>query len=64
MGSNVLQLGYIGSKGTGLAQRINAPAVVLPHTVGSTPGAKDLYGLFGDTVDRLLAAAKHHQGTP
>ena len=43
-----------------LAQRIGAPAVVLPHTVGSTPGAKDLYGLFDDTIDRLLAAAQHH----
>ena len=43
-----------------LAQRINAPAIVLPHTVGSTPGAKDLFGMFNDTIDRLLVAAQHH----
>ena len=32
-------------------------AVRLPFTVGGSDGAKDLFGLFDDTVDRLLAAA-------
>ena len=30
------------------------PAVLLPFTVGGTPEAGDLYGLFDDTVRRLL----------
>jgi len=33
------------------------PVVKLPFTVGGTEGAKDLTGLFDDTVARLLAAA-------
>jgi zinc/manganese transport system substrate-binding protein len=41
-----------------LSQRIHAPVVLLPYTVGGTPGAKDLFGLFDDTIDRLLAAIK------
>jgi len=32
------------------------PAVKLPFTVGGTEGANDLYGLFDDTLARLLAA--------
>ena len=32
------------------------PAVKLPFTVGGTDGAKDLFGLFDDTLARLLAA--------
>ena len=39
-----------------LAQRIHAPVVLLPYTVGGTPEAKDLFGLFDDTINRLLAA--------
>ncbi|MGE0580571.1 MAG: metal ABC transporter substrate-binding protein [Steroidobacteraceae bacterium] len=38
-----------------LAGRIHAPVVLLPFSVGGTPGAKDLFGLFDDTIDRLLA---------
>ena len=34
-----------------------SPAVKLPFTVGGSDGAKDLFGLFDDTVARLLAAA-------
>ena len=34
------------------------PVVVLPFTVGGSERAKDLFGLFDDTVARLLAAAK------
>jgi zinc/manganese transport system substrate-binding protein len=41
-----------------LSQRIHAPVVLLPYTVGGTPEAKDLFGLFDDTLARLLAAAK------
>ena len=41
-----------------LSQRIHAPVVLLPYTVGGTPEAKDLFGLFDDTITRLLAAAK------
>jgi zinc/manganese transport system substrate-binding protein len=29
--------------------------VPLPFTVGGTPKAKDLFGLFDDTIERLLA---------
>lgn len=41
-----------------LADRVHAPAVVLPFSVGGTPEAKDLFGLFDDTVNRLLAATR------
>jgi zinc/manganese transport system substrate-binding protein len=39
-----------------LSSRVKAPAVVLPFSVGGSPGAKDLFGLFDDTLDKLLAA--------
>jgi zinc/manganese transport system substrate-binding protein len=39
-----------------LSARVHAPAVVLPFSVGGSPGAKDLFGLFDDTLDKLLAA--------
>jgi len=32
------------------------PVVKVPFTVGGTDGAKDLFGLFDDTLARLLAA--------
>ena len=41
-----------------LAERAPLKAVVLPFTVGGTEGAKDLFGLYDDTIQRLLAAAK------
>ena len=41
-----------------LSERIHVPVVLLPYAVGGTSGAKDLFGLFDDTVNRLLAAAK------
>ena len=41
-----------------LAQRIHVPVVLLPYTVGGTAEAKDLFGLFDDTINRLLAGAK------
>lgn len=40
-----------------LAQRAKINAVALPFTVGGTEGAKDLFGLFDDTIARLLKAA-------
>ena len=39
-----------------LSRNANVPAVKLPFTVGGTDGAKDLFGLFDDTLARLLAA--------
>ncbi len=39
-----------------LAERTKIPAVELPFTVGGTDKAKDLFGLFDDTVQRLLSA--------
>jgi len=39
-----------------LSARVHAPAVVLPFSVGGSPEAKDLFGLFDDTIDKLLAA--------
>jgi zinc/manganese transport system substrate-binding protein len=41
-----------------LSERIHSPVVLLPYSVGGTPEAKDLFGLFDDTVNRLLAALK------
>jgi len=41
-----------------LAERVNTKVVVLPFSVGGTPGAKDLFGLFDDTLNTLTAAAK------
>jgi len=32
--------------------------VVLPFTVGGSERAKDLFGLYDDTVQRLLAVLK------
>jgi zinc/manganese transport system substrate-binding protein len=39
-----------------LSEHAGIPAVKIPFTVGGTDGAKDLFGLFDDTVARLLAA--------
>ena len=41
-----------------LSDRSKIPAVMLPYTVGGSDRAKDLFGLFDDTVARLLAVAK------
>jgi len=41
-----------------LAERAKINAVMLPFTVGGTEGAKDLYGLFDDTIARLLKGAQ------
>jgi zinc/manganese transport system substrate-binding protein len=39
-----------------LQERTGIPAVMLPLTVGGSDGAHDLFGLFEDIIDRLLAA--------
>ena len=39
-----------------LAERTKLPIVVLPFTVGGSDKARDLFGLFDDTIARLLAA--------
>jgi len=46
-----------------LAERARIPAVKLPFTVGGTTGAKDLFGLYDDTIQRLLAAAGKSHAT-
>ena len=41
-----------------LAERAAIPSVLVPFTVGGTDAAKDLFGLYDDTLARLLAAVK------
>lgn len=41
-----------------VAERAKIPAVVLPFTVGGDAEAKDLFGLFDDTLARLKTALK------
>jgi len=41
--------------GAWLSERSMIPAVMLPFTVGGTDKAQDLFGLFDDTLARLLA---------
>ena len=45
-----------------VAEKTGVPAVLLPHTVGGTPAAKDLVSMFDDTFARLLAALSGHVG--
>lgn len=41
-----------------LMERTGIPAIVLPLTVGGSDAATDLFGLYEDTVDRLLDALR------
>ena len=41
-----------------IAEKVHIPAVLLPFTVGGTDQAKTLFGLYDDTINRLLAATK------
>ena len=41
-----------------IAERAHIPAVDLPFTVGGTPQATDLFTMFDDTIQRLLAGLK------
>ncbi|NOT89107.1 MAG: zinc ABC transporter solute-binding protein [Lysobacter sp.] len=47
-----------GKPSAWLSQRTGVPAVTLPYTVGGDAQAKDLFGLFDSTIDKLLGAAK------
>lgn len=54
----VIYAAYQDSKASEwLSRNAGLPAVKLPFTVGGSDRAKDLFGLFDDTVARLLAAA-------
>ena len=45
-----------------VAEKSKLPAVMLPFTVGGTPAAKDIPGLYEDTVKRLLAGLEGKSG--
>jgi zinc/manganese transport system substrate-binding protein len=45
-----------------VADKAGVQAVMLPFTVGGADRAKDLFGLMGDTVDRLLAGLEKRGG--
>ena len=54
----VLRAAYQGDRASQwLAQRARIAPVTLPFTVGGTEHAKSLFGLFDDTLQRLLKAA-------
>src|SRR3954452_7426601 len=51
----VLYVAYEDPRGSEfVATRIGVPAIMLPGTVGGSERATDLFGLFDDTVDRLV----------
>jgi len=41
-----------------ISEKAKIPAVVLPFTIGGTDQAKDLFSLYDDTINRLLAGLK------
>ena len=41
-----------------IAERAHVPAVIVPYSVGGTPQATDLFTMFDDTIQRLLAGLK------
>ena len=41
-----------------VAERAHIAVVELPFSVGGSSRARDLYGLFDDTIERLLAGLK------
>jgi zinc/manganese transport system substrate-binding protein len=43
---------------TWLSEHVHSQVIVLPFSVGGSDAAKDLFGLFDDTINRLLAANK------
>ncbi len=54
----VIRAAYQGDRASQwLAEHAKVNVVALPFTVGGTDGAKDLFGLFDDTVARLLKGA-------
>jgi zinc/manganese transport system substrate-binding protein len=55
----VIRAAYQGDRASQwIAERAKLNAVVLPFTVGGNDAAKDLYGLFDDTIARLLKGAQ------
>lgn len=55
----VLRAAYMPDRASAwLSERASIPAVELPYTVGGSREADDLFGLFDDTVNRLLAGLK------
>lgn len=53
----VIRAAYQSSRASDwIAERAKITAVALPFTVGGTDAAKDLFGLFDDTIARLLKA--------
>lgn len=55
----IMRSAYNDSRGADwLAERAKIPAVVLPFTVGGSERAKDLFGLFDDTLAQLLKGTK------
>ncbi len=44
--------------GEWLSERAKIPALMLPYTVGGSDKARDLFGLFDETLARLLAVAR------
>jgi zinc/manganese transport system substrate-binding protein len=41
-----------------VSERAKIPVVTVPYTVGGTDKARDLFGLYDDTITRLLGAAR------
>ena len=55
----ILRNAYNDSKAVDwLSERIHVPVVLLPYSVGGTPAAKDLFGLFDDTINRLTGVSR------
>lgn len=55
----ILRAAYQDPKpGDWLSEQTGVPAVTLPFTVGGDDKAKDLFGLYESTIDKLLAVAK------
>jgi zinc/manganese transport system substrate-binding protein len=55
----ILRAAYLPDRASKwLAERAGVPVVELPYTVGGSREAGDLYGLFDDTINRLLAGLK------
>ena len=55
----IISAAYQDTKpGEWLSQRTGVPALVLPFTVGGDAQAKDLFGLYDSTIDKLLGVLK------
>lgn len=55
----IIRAAYNDGRGSQwLSERAHIPVAVLPFTVGGSDKAKDLFGLFDDTLEQLLKATK------